>query len=115
MSRLEVECDIADLYNQRILSSRLGYQLRRLAAEGGRSLTYAINHAGQTLPQNAVSAETLRLIGRKQGRGGRLLDEADYRALLNGQIDLRAMVDELVIGRQFAEARAMATADWLYM
>lgn len=103
---------IAALYNQGILSARLGYQLRRLSGEGGRSLAYVLPTSGPPVPQNAVSAETLRLIGRKRSSGGGRLDAAHDHALLAGQTDLRALADELVVARQIAEAQALAAAVW---
>lgn len=101
------------LYDQEILSSRLGYQLRKLVDEGGRTIAYATTDSGRLVPQNAASSETLRLIGRKQTQEGHSMGEAQQRALLAGQNDLRTMADEMVIARQFAEAQKLASAGWL--
>jgi CRISPR-associated protein Cmr2 len=110
VERLE---SLVALYNQGILSSRLGYQLRRLADEGGRSIAYATTDSGRLVPQNATSAEALRLICRKQTQEGNVMDETQQRGLLAGQNDLREMADEMVIARQFAEAQTLASAGWL--
>jgi len=91
----------AELYEKNALSSRLGYQLRTVAAECGTTLAW--NAPGE--PGNSAAAETLRFIGRKKPQGAKSVDP---EVILAGVENLRALSDELVVARHLSLARKLA-------
>jgi len=103
---------ISRLYRQGKLSSRLGYQLRRVAKESGAELILHDN--GDTIrPGNVTAAEAIRIIGRKRTEEDGKLDDQTIRFLLSGRKDLRSLADELIIAHQISKAEEQASAGWL--
>ena len=96
-----------NLHQQGGISSRLGYQLRRIALETGETMKWEVID-GKILPTNATAAETKRMVGRKAP-----ITEEDEIILLAGRTNLRGFADELVIAHQFAGAIDLSQAGWL--
>jgi CRISPR-associated protein Cmr2 len=96
-----------DLYKNKILSSRLAYQLRETAVRNGNRMEWHIG-AGQVFPGNVTAAEAMRLAARKRGADGCALDPLLAAKLLANYSNLRSLADELVVASQFAEAESMA-------
>lgn len=103
---------MVNLYKRGGLSSRLGYQLRRIALQTGESMEWRIID-GVIVPGNATAAETLRMVTRKRQQSGEPITEEDKIILLAGRTNLRGFADELVIAHQFAGAISLAQAGWL--
>ena len=96
------------LHSSGSLSSRLGYQLRSIVKECGRTMQWS--GADASCPDNVTAAEALRTIGRKRQQSGDALAAEDAAAILAGQKDLRQVSDELIIAQQISAAADQATA-----
>ena len=91
------------------LPSRLAYQLRALIKEygaGGQGETAGFLQFQNDLPDNVLTAETLRILEHKKMKGNNL------KLLLGGQTDLGALSNEMVISRQLFEALDLAKGLW---
>ena len=98
----------AELYGREKLSTRLGYQLRSLCAECGTS---SLRWSGGDRPANFLTAEAVRIIGRKKGKAGEYLASEDALSILAGQACLRKVADELVVAQQISESMRLASTD----
>lgn len=98
---------IVELYNSTdsILPMRLGYQLREIAETAGDIISFTVVD-GKNNPTNAAAAMVKRIIMHKND--GDIKKEKDLMPLLQGHTSVRALADELVIGRQIADAELMA-------
>lgn len=103
------------LYENRTLSSRLGYQLRELGQrfwaagepENTPNLVFENNR-----PVSVLAAETQRIIRHKQSTGNNSEPSTDLLSILEGQTRLRAFSDEIILSRQFYTARQHARGKW---
>jgi CRISPR-associated protein Cmr2 len=103
------------LYDNGLLSSRLGYQLRALAKE--------YRGAGETegtddmifengRPTTVLAAEALRVIRQKMKNKPTAEAQEDLLSLINGQRRLRALSDELIISHQLYTAIKHSQGKW---
>ncbi|HHO47335.1 MAG TPA: hypothetical protein ENN06_02585 [Desulfobacteraceae bacterium] len=94
------------------MSSRLGYQLRQVAATCPGPMVWTENKAGELQPGNVPAAEALRVVGRKRQKDGEFLQTNDRHALLQGRTDLNSLADELIIAYQIAASMDIASGVW---
>ncbi len=104
-----------DMYCEGRLSTRLGYQLRKVAAEVGAELTWQQEQDGRIVPATPAAAEATRYIGRKKTKQGEDMPEEDRGVLLRCCPDIRSLADHLVIAQQLGNAQDMARGHWSTM
>lgn len=95
-----------DMYEQDLLPSRLGYQIRTAAMVCGAEARWR-KEGEDVKPANPAAAEAWRLMNRKKireaGRLAKIFEATGNLGILSG---------ELVIAHQFSNARRMAKGMW---
>jgi len=99
--------NIVKLYKNpdKVLPTRLGYQLREIALSAGDKMSFSVD-ADKIIPTNPAAAMVKRLFVHKND--GDKEKERQLMPILHGRTSVRALADELVIGRQIADAELMA-------
>lgn len=103
------------LFDNGLLSSRLGYQLRALvkeyqgagATDGSDDLIFDNGR-----PTTVLAAEALRIIRHKIKKEQTVEEQEDLLSLINGQRQLRALSDELIISHQLYTTIKHSQGKW---
>lgn len=95
--------EFIDLYLDKALPSRFGYQLRALSKQCGGKLEWKDKAGDEPQPDNVASAELLRVLGRKA-----VTKETRVKLLrlLAKYGEIKDLSDELIVARQLAAAQA---------